>query len=152
MTSDPTLQSLKILLVDDQQEARLMLRTMLSELGVTQIFEAVDGRQAMSFLDDAADLVNLVICDWNMPKMSGLELLRQLRGAGFDIPFLMVTGRTDMRSVLEARNTGVTGYISKPFSPAHLEVKLRVLRQRYNLTDEDQDKTPQDKNQQDKTA
>lgn len=133
---DQSFQSLKVLLVDDQSDARLMLRTMLGELGVTQIFEANDGRQAMSFMDDASDLVNLVICDWNMPRMSGLDLLKQLRGAGIDVPFLMLTGRKDMQSVLEARNTGVTGYISKPFSPAHLEVKLRVLRQRYNLSDE----------------
>ena len=65
-----------------------------------------------------------------MPKMNGVELLRQLRTVDPDVPFLMVTGRSDMESVVEAKSSGVTGYIRKPFSPAELEAKLRILLHR----------------------
>lgn len=117
----------RVLLVEDQSEARAMMRNMLLEMGVTQIFEAPDGREALKFLDSAFDFVNLVICDWNMPSMSGVELLRQLRTVDPEMPFLMVTGRSDMESVVEAKSSGVTGYIRKPFSVKQLETKLRAI-------------------------
>jgi two-component system chemotaxis response regulator CheY len=118
---------LKVLIVEDQAEARAMLRNMLAELGITQIFEAPDGREAMNFIDSAFDFINLIICDWNMPGMSGVELLRQLRTVDPSLPFLMVTGRSDMESVVEAKSSGVTAYIRKPFSPKQLEAKLRII-------------------------
>jgi len=124
------MDDLKVLLVEDQGDARALLRNMLSELGVTQTFEARDGNEALRFMDSAFDFVNLVICDWNMPKMSGVEFLRQLRTVDPNVPFLMVTGRSDMSSVIEAKSSGVSGYIRKPFSPAQLEAKLRILVQR----------------------
>lgn len=124
---------LKILIVEDQSDARSMLRNMLGELGVTQIFEAKDGGEALRFIDTAFDFVNLVICDWNMPKMSGVELLRQLRTVDPDVPFLMVTGRSDMDSVIEAKGSGVSGYIRKPYSPAQLEAKLRIIARRAHI-------------------
>ncbi len=123
----PDLSTMRLLIVEDQLEARSMLRNMLMELGVNQIFEASDGRDALNFLDSAMDLVDMVICDWNMPRMNGVELLRQLRTVNHDIPFLMITGRGDMQSVVEAKGSGVTAYIRKPFSPNQLEVKLRII-------------------------
>lgn len=122
-----SIKDLKVLLVEDQSEARAMMRNMLLEMGVTQIFEAPDGRDALRFLDSAFEFVDLVICDWNMPSMSGVELLRQLRTVYPDLPFLMVTGRSDMESVVEAKSSGVTGYIRKPFSVKQFETKLRVI-------------------------
>ena len=119
---------MKILVVDDQSEARSMVRGMLSELGITQIFEASDGREAMTFTDAAMDMIDVVICDWNMPKMTGIDLLRQMRTVMPDMPFLMLTGRGDIDSVAEAKSCGVTAYIRKPFSPANLEIKLRVIK------------------------
>ncbi|MBI1238760.1 MAG: response regulator [Alphaproteobacteria bacterium] len=122
-----TLEDLRIIIIDDQSTARAMLRAMLKEIGINQVFEAPDGRDGLTFLDNAGDMVDVVICDWNMPKMTGVELLRQVRSAGIDIPFLMVTGRTDRESVLQAKTAGVTGYIAKPFSYRQLEAKLRAL-------------------------
>ncbi|MBL8639143.1 MAG: response regulator [Alphaproteobacteria bacterium] len=122
------IKHLKVLIVDDQLEVRSMLRGMLSELGISQIFEAADGKEAMQFTDNAMDMIDVVICDWNMPKMTGIELLRQMRSVYPDVPFLMVTGRSDMDSVTQAKASGVTAYIRKPFSPAHLEIKLRVIK------------------------
>ena len=123
-------EDLKILIVEDQKEARSMLRNMLIELGVTQIFDASDGREAMDFIDSAFDMIDVIVCDWNMPKMSGVELLRQLRTVEPDMPFLMITGRGDMESVMEAKTSGVTGYIRKPFSSKELEAKLRIIMQK----------------------
>ncbi|MFN3701085.1 MAG: response regulator [Alphaproteobacteria bacterium] len=124
------IEDLKILLVEDQSESRALLRNMLSELGISQVFDASDGRQALSFLDNAFDFVDVVVCDWNMPNMSGVELLRQLRTVNTDTPFLMVTGRADMASVMEAKSSGVNGYIRKPFSLSQLEAKLTILMKR----------------------
>lgn len=125
--------TLKVLIVEDQSDARALLRNVLGELGVTQIFEAKDGGEALRFMDSAFDFVNLVICDWNMPKMSGMEFLRQLRTVDANVPFLMVTGRCDMDSVIEAKGSGVSGYIRKPYSPAQLEAKLRIIARRSQL-------------------
>ena len=123
----------KILIVEDQNDARAMIKNMLGEFGITQIFEASDGREALRFLDSAFDFVNLVVCDWNMPEMTGVELLRQLRSVDGSLPFLMLTGRSDIDSVAEAKAAGVTAYIRKPFSPAQLEVKLRAIKKRADL-------------------
>lgn len=122
-----SLSAMKILLVEDQAEARAMLRNMLMELGVNQIFEAPDGREALKFIDNAFDFIDLIICDWNMPGMTGVELLRQLRTVDPSMPFLMVTGRSDLESVVEAKSSGVTAYIRKPFSPKQLEAKLKII-------------------------
>lgn len=121
------LEGLKILVIDDTHEARLMLKNMLGTIGVTQIFEAVDGREGMRFLDSAFDFVDIVLCDWNMPGMSGLELLRQLRSVDPKFPFMMITGRGDITSVSEAKGAGVSGYILKPYSIVQLETKLRIV-------------------------
>ncbi|HNQ92006.1 MAG TPA: response regulator [Alphaproteobacteria bacterium] len=128
MAKEEGVSGLRVLVVDDQQEVRSMLRSMLTELGITQIFEASDGKEAMVFTDSAMDMIDVVICDWNMPKMSGIELLRQMRSVFPNVPFLMVTGRSDIESVSQAKANGVTAYIRKPFSPAHLEIKLRVIK------------------------
>ena len=127
VADQPKLSDLKILLVEDQAEVRSMLRNMLVERGVTQVFEAKDGREGLDFVDSAFDFINLVICDWNMPNMSGVEFLRQIRTVDADLPFLMVTGRSDIESVVEAKACGVTGYIRKPFSSSELEEKLKVI-------------------------
>ncbi len=124
------LHDYRILIVDDQPEMRSLIKDMLKDLGITQMFEATDGKEAMIFLDDAIDLIDLIICDWNMPRTTGVEVLRQLRSTGTEIPFLMITGRGDKSSVTEAKCYGVTAYIRKPFSPIELEAKLRIIKHR----------------------
>jgi two-component system chemotaxis response regulator CheY len=118
----------RILVVDDQPEMRALIKNMLSDSGITQLFEAADGKEAMNFMDSALDFVDVVVCDWNMPRLSGVEVLRQLRSVNPEMPFLMVTGRSDIASVAEAKSSGVTAYIRKPFSPAQLEAKLHIIK------------------------
>lgn len=118
---------LKILLVEDNPHALRLVRMVLRDLGIHQIFTAKDGREALNFLGECDDLVNMVISDWNMPNMSGLELLRQIRATGQETPFLMLTARATSESVEAAREAGVTAYIAKPFSPEQLERKILAL-------------------------
>lgn len=126
------ISDLRVLVVDDQADTRAMVKNMLGECGITQVFDAADGRQAMQFMDTAFDFIDLVICDWNMPGMSGVELLRQLRTVDPRFPFMMITGRADHSSVVEAKSSGVTAYIAKPFSTTQLEAKLRIVHAKMN--------------------
>lgn len=130
MASAIEFKGLKILLVDDNQDTRSMLRDMLSELEIMQVFEASEGEQALQFIDASFDPIDIIICDWNMPGMSGVEFLRQIRTVFPGLPFLMVTGRADLHSVVEAKESGVTGYIAKPFSKSQIEAKLRIISSR----------------------
>jgi CheY-like chemotaxis protein len=126
-SSREKLSRLSVLVVDDQPEIRIMVREILGDAGVSRVLEASHGRDALTLMDADFDMVNFIICDWNMPSMTGIEFLRQVRTVYADMPFLMVTGRADKFSVVEARNAGVSGFIRKPFSPGQLEEKLRVL-------------------------
>lgn len=110
-----------------------MMRVMLQDMGIHQVYEAVDGREGLDFIDVADDMVDLVICDWNMPRMNGISLLQQLRSVQSGKPFLMVTGRCDLDSVFEAKSAGVSAYIRKPFSQNELEAKLRIVSSRCGL-------------------
>ena len=125
--TEKELSALKILVVEDKQDARTLMKSMLGEIGITQVFEASNGREGLRFLDTAFDFVDVVVCDWNMPSMDGITLLRQLRSADPNLPFLMVTGRGDVTSVSEAKGAGVSAYILKPFSLTQLEAKLRSI-------------------------
>lgn len=127
---DTILSNLKILIVEDQPESRMALKNILDELGVREVFEADDGRAGVQFVGESGNGIDLVLCDWNMPVMSGIDFFRHVRGQGNAVPFLMITGRGDHNSVMEARSTGVNGYIRKPFSPQQIEAKLRILATR----------------------
>ena len=127
---DNMLAELRILLVEDQIDVRTILHSMLDELGVTHIFSAHNGEEAFDFMETGSNRIDMVICDWNMPHMNGVELLRRLRDAHHNMPFLMITGRSDLESVVQAKSCGVTGYIRKPFSAAQLEAKMRIILQR----------------------
>ncbi len=113
-----------VLAVEDQSQSRKVLQLCLKELGISQIYTANDGAEALDFMGTCGDLINMIICDWNMPKMSGLELLRQIRSADPDLPFIMVTGRADHDSVMDAKLDGVSAYVAKPFSVSDLKKKI----------------------------
>lgn len=126
------MDGLRILIIDDTPEARNMVKNMLVNIGITQVFEAGDGREGLRFIDSAFDFVDIILCDWNMPGMDGIALLRQLRSVDPDFPFMMITGRGDITSVSEAKGAGVSGYILKPFSMVQLETKLRIIATKAN--------------------
>lgn len=127
---DGILSNLRVLIVDDQPESRMALKVILDDLGVGDVFEADDGRTGAMFLKKSGCGVDLILCDWNMPVMSGMEFFHYVRNQGNITPFMMITGRGDHNSVMEARSTGVNGYIRKPFAPQQIEAKLRILAAR----------------------
>ena len=132
---------IKILIVDDMPVMRSIIRNMLEEAGFTSIEEAEDGETAWQLINqatnqatnqagtDPANAIDLVISDWNMPGMSGADLLRALRTFPLtkELPFLMVTAEGDPAHVTEAVQAGVTGYIMKPFDSAQLREKISQI-------------------------
>ncbi|MEE8454267.1 MAG: response regulator [Limibaculum sp.] len=124
------LHKLHVLVVEDNTLTLKLIQAVLKDMSVGQVYTARDGREAQTFLDAGEDLINLIICDWNMPRMSGLDLLKQVRMAHPDLPFLMVTARGTIDSVVAAKKSGVSGYVVKPFSPAELEQKVVALARR----------------------
>ena len=121
------LQDLRVLIVEDNPQATKFLRTILAKLGVHQVYCSADGREAQEFLDAADEMVNLIICDWEMPRMTGIELLQQVRTVYSDMPFIMITGNADAESIELAANYGVDGYLSKPYTPQRFADTLTTL-------------------------
>lgn len=130
MTAAWNPETLCVLVADDQPAFRSMIKKMLKDMKIDQVFEAGSGREALRLIDSAPDIVDMILCDWNMPGMSGVELLRQVRSVGLDVPFLLITGRADRESVIAARDAGVTAFIAKPFSSTQLEAKMRLATKR----------------------
>lgn len=114
---------MKCLVVDDSATMRRILVNALKTIGIGDVVEAGDGKEALGHCDGSVDLV---ITDWNMPVMGGLDLVRHLRAgeATARIPILMVTTRGSKEDILQAVEAGVTSYILKPFTPQVLREKI----------------------------
>ncbi|MBU1101697.1 MAG: response regulator [Bacteroidetes bacterium] len=116
---------MKFLIVDDSVTMRRIVANSLKNLGYTDFVEAADGQQALDVLASDAD-IKFVITDWNMPEVSGLELVKAIRGdsklAG--LPILMVTTRGIKEDIIEALNAKVNNYVVKPFTPQILKEKI----------------------------
>jgi len=115
---------ISILIVDDMPAMRSILKSLLNKLEFTNIIEAEDGNKAWEILQDKK--VHLVISDWNMPNMKGIDLLKKVRADERykDLPFLIVTTAGDKKNVIEAVQAGVSNYVIKPFDEAKLEEKI----------------------------
>ena len=116
--------SLKVLVVDDFSTMRRIVKNLLKQIGYTDIEEAEDGVQALSKLQNGG--FGLVISDWNMPNMDGLDMLKAVRQepAIKDIPVLMVTAEAEKEKVITAIQAGVNNYVVKPFTGEILKEKL----------------------------
>ncbi len=125
-------RSAKFLIVDDFATMRKIVEKMLSELGYENIEEAADGPSALILLQKAAATdhpFDVVICDWNMPGLSGLEVLRICRNDVNlkSVPFIMVTCESEQSNILEAAHLGVSDYAVKPFSSKVFETKIQKV-------------------------
>lgn len=120
----PAAASVKVMIIDDQQTMRSLVRNGLREIGMTDIREASDGEDGLRQL--LGSPVNLVISDYNMPKLDGLSLLRAVRAAPQlkSLGFIMLTGRADGDLVKRAVQFGVNNYLVKPFTVATLRQKI----------------------------
>lgn len=115
---------MKCLVVDDSATMRRIVVNALRGIGITDIAEAADGREALTRLAEAA--ADLIITDWNMPVMGGLELVHALRAtpATARTPILMVTTRGAKEDIVQAIEAGVSNYLLKPFTPQALKEKI----------------------------
>ncbi len=126
-------KNLKILVVDDFSTMRRIVRNLLKELGYTNVDEAEDGVVAMQRL--RGNNFQFVITDWNMPNMTGIELLRVIRADPSlkHLPVLMITAEARKENIIEAAKSGASGYIVKPFTAGTLEEKLGKIFDKYGM-------------------
>ncbi len=123
-------KNMRILVVDDFSTMRRIVRNLLADLGYANVTEADDGKTAWPLLQ--TNTFDFVVTDWNMPGMTGIELLRHIRA---DVrigktPVLMVTAEAQRDQIIEAAQAGVSGYIIKPFTAVTLKEKIDKIFQR----------------------
>lgn len=125
------IENTRFLVVDDFSTMRRIVRNLLKELGFTNVQEAEDGVQALAKL--RVDEFDFVVSDWNMPNMTGIELLRAIRADAKlkHLPVLMVTAEAKKENIIEAAQAGASGYVVKPFTAATLDEKLKKIFQNF---------------------
>lgn len=126
-------KNLKFLVVDDFSTMRRIVRNLLKELGYTNVDEAEDGVAALQKLNGGN--FQFVVTDWNMPNMTGIELLKAIRADANlkHLPVLMITAEAKKENIIEAAQSGASGYIVKPFTAATLEEKLGKIFEKYGM-------------------
>jgi two-component system chemotaxis response regulator CheY len=119
---------MKILVVDDSSTMRRIIVNTLARLGYKDVVQAADGVEAWEAMQNNPD-IGVVITDWNMPNMNGLELVKKIRAEDKykDIPIIMVTTEGGKAEVITALKAGVNNYIVKPFTPQVLKEKLQAV-------------------------
>ncbi|TFH86704.1 chemotaxis protein CheY [Billgrantia azerbaijanica] len=120
-------KDMSFLVVDDFPTMRRIVRSLLKELGYTNVEEAEDGQDALTKLRGGS--FEFVVSDWNMPNLDGLEMLKQIRAddALKELPVLMVTAEAKKENIIAAAQAGASGYVVKPFTAATLEEKLNKI-------------------------
>jgi len=120
-------RNIKILIVDDAPMIRRIIKNILKEMGYNNLEEAEDGQVALQKL--RSQKFDFVITDWNMPNLTGIELVQEIRKdpALKHIPILMVTAEAKKENVILALKTGVNNYISKPFTPDKIKEKMMAI-------------------------
>jgi two-component system chemotaxis response regulator CheY len=115
---------MRVLVVDDFSTMRRIIKNILRQIGLNNIVEADDGTTAWDTLNK--DKIEFIISDWNMPQMTGIDLLRKVRASDefSDLPFLMVTAEAQQENLIEAVQAKVSNYIVKPFTPDTLKQKI----------------------------
>lgn len=124
-------QNMRILVVDDFSTMRRIIKNILKQIGYNNIIEADDGTTAWEILN--REQIDFVVCDWNMPKMKGIDLLRKIRDSEEfeDMPFLMVTAEAQQENLVEAIQAKVSNYVVKPFTPDVLSQKIEKILEKY---------------------
>lgn len=119
--------NMKFLVVDDFSTMRRIVRNLLKELGFTNVQEAEDGADGLNKL--RAEEFDFVVSDWNMPNMTGIDMLRAIRADAKlkHLPVLMVTAEAKRENIIEAAQAGASGYVVKPFTAATLDEKLKKI-------------------------
>ncbi len=119
--------AMDVLVVDDFATMRRILKNILKQIGFTSLSEADNGKAALNMLKKQK--FDLILCDWNMPEMSGLELLNEVRSDNElkDTPFIMVTAEAQKDNIIQAVQAGVSNYVVKPFTAETISEKLEKV-------------------------
>lgn len=125
---------MKVLIVDDFPTMRRITRTLMRQIGYSNMVEAEDGKQALEMLQRDQS-IEFIVSDWNMPNMTGLELLHAVRADERlkKMPFLMVTAEAEQENIMAAVKAGVSNYIVKPFTAQVLKEKLEKIFAMYGV-------------------
>lgn len=125
-------KNMKILIVDDFSTMRRIIKNLLRDIGFTNTFEADDGTSALPMLKNGS--FDFLITDWNMPGMSGIDLLNYVRADDHlkHLPVLMVTAEAKREQIIKAAQAGVNGYVIKPFTAQILKGKIEKIFERIN--------------------
>lgn len=116
---------MKALVVDDSEVMRKVLTGALSRADITDVEQASDGKEAVE--KAAAGDFNLILMDWYMPNMLGIDAVKAIRGSGNKVPIIMVTTEAEKSRVIEALKAGANNYIIKPFEPAAIVAKIKEV-------------------------
>lgn len=120
-------KNMNVLIVDDYKTMLRIINNLLKQLGFTNIDEATDGTMALDMFKGKN--YGLIISDWNMEPMSGLDLLKNIRGGADNktVPFIMITAESKTENVIAAKQAGVNNYIVKPFNAETLKMKMTAV-------------------------
>jgi two-component system chemotaxis response regulator CheY len=125
-----------VLIVDDLKQMRGLVRGQARLLGLKNLWEATNGKEALALLEQQFSLkspIQLILSDWNMPVMTGIDFLLAVRSSEKfkDLPFVMITAEGEKHQVVQAIQRGVSNYITKPFTPASFKSKLEIVWGKY---------------------
>jgi len=126
-------QQLKIMIADDMQMMRRLLKSALVKAGFQDITEAMNGEELLQKLEETP--FDIIICDWDMPRMTGIEALRHIRKSEIhkNIPFIMVTAVAEANQVKQAIDVGISDYIIKPIKPEQFVEKVKKILTQLDL-------------------
>ncbi|MBY0430272.1 MAG: response regulator [Rhodospirillales bacterium] len=124
-TKDP--KNMTVLVIEDNDFHVKLIKMVLRGIGVNQVEVKPNGKEAMDYISTKGFCFDVIFCDLVMPEMNGLSVLEKVRSMNKTIPFVMVTAKSDVESVLAAKRLGVTAYVTKPFSPEQLLAKVGNL-------------------------
>jgi two-component system chemotaxis response regulator CheY len=115
------------LVIDDSSTIRKIIKNILKKIGFNNVLEASNGVEAWDIYQNNKDKINVILTDWNMPNMNGLELVKKIRNEDKNIPIVMITTESGKKEVITALKAGVNNYIVKPFTPQVLKNKLEAI-------------------------
>lgn len=126
-TLSPNLAEFQVIVAEDEPMAAKLAQGSLKLMGFRRIFHATDGLKALKLLKELDGDVQLIVSDWNMPAINGLEFLKAVRKIFPKMRFIMLTGNANKEFVVAARKYGVDAYIVKPFTPDQLRQKVEAI-------------------------
>ena len=116
---------MKALVVDDSAVMRKVLIGALARADITEVDQAADGQEAVKAVQESGDSYNLILMDWNMPNMLGIDAVRNIRANGSKAAIIMVTTEAEKSRVIDALKAGANNYVIKPFEPATIVKKIQ---------------------------